>query len=281
MKDLFTIGEVAELFSINIRTLRYYDDIGILHPETTDPQTGYRYYTTRQFERLNTIKYLRALGMSLKKIALFFESRDVSVMQTLLEEQHRETLLRISQLMQVERKLEYRLQSLEDALHTPPGMIRLLHFGQRQVAYLRKNIPLGDDLEYSLRELERTNTLEPVMFLGKVGVSISAHELVRRHFESFSGIFVLLEQEDHYHGEEHYLMAGDYLTIRFTGTHTEAAPYYMKLLDHMAENVYRCCGDSVEITLIDAGFTNDASQYVTEIQIPIEQNYLKNPLTLQ
>ena len=44
-----------------------------------------------------------------------------------------------------------------------------------------------------------------------------------------------LEQEDHYHGEEHYLMAGDYLTIRFTGTHTEAAPYYMKLLDHMAE----------------------------------------------
>ncbi len=87
MKDLFTIGEVAELFSINISTLRYYDDIGILHPETTDPQTGYRYYTTRQFERLNTIKYLRALGMSLKKIALFFESRDVSVMQTLLEEQ--------------------------------------------------------------------------------------------------------------------------------------------------------------------------------------------------
>lgn len=121
--------------------------------------------------------------------------------------------------------------------------------------------------------MERTNTLEPVMFLGKVGVSISAHELVRRHFESFSGIFVLLEQEDHYHGEEHYLMAGDYLTIRFTGTHTEAAPYYMKLLDHMAENGYRCCGDSVEITLIDAGFTNDASQYVTEIQIPIEQNY--------
>ena len=31
---------------------------------------------------------------------------------------------------------------------------------------------------------------------------------------------------------------------------------------------YACCGDSVEITLIDAGFTNDTSRYVTEIQIP-------------
>ncbi len=42
MKDLFTIGEVAELFSINIRTLRYYDDIGILHrrPRTPRPDTA-------------------------------------------------------------------------------------------------------------------------------------------------------------------------------------------------------------------------------------------------
>ena len=79
MKNLFPIGEMADLFGINIRTLRYYDQIGILHPETADPDTGYRYYSTRQFERLNTIKYLRALGVSLKKIALFFENRDVDI----------------------------------------------------------------------------------------------------------------------------------------------------------------------------------------------------------
>ena len=60
MKNLFTIGEMADLFGINIRTLRYYDEIGILHPETADPDTGYRYYSTRQFERLNTIKLISA-----------------------------------------------------------------------------------------------------------------------------------------------------------------------------------------------------------------------------
>ena len=108
MKNLFTIGEMADLFGINIRTLRYYDEIGILHPETADPDTGYRYYSTRQFERLNTIKYLRALGVSLKKIALFFENR----------EQKAETQAKISELTQIEQKLEYRLKALEDAVHT-------------------------------------------------------------------------------------------------------------------------------------------------------------------
>ena len=139
MKNLFTIGEMAELFGINIRTLRYYDEIGILHPETADPETGYRYYSTRQFERLNTIKYLRALGVSLKKIALFFENRDVDIMLGLLKEQKDETQAKISELMQIEQKLEYRLKALEDAIHTQCGEIRTLHFDQRQIAYLRKD----------------------------------------------------------------------------------------------------------------------------------------------
>ena len=72
MKELFTIGEVAKLFDVNIRTLRYYDGIGLLKPERTDPESGYRYYSTRQFERLNTIKYLRALNMHIEKISDFF-----------------------------------------------------------------------------------------------------------------------------------------------------------------------------------------------------------------
>ena len=56
MKDLFTIGEIAKLFEINIRTLRYYDEINLLKPERIDPNSKYRYYSTKQFERLNTIK---------------------------------------------------------------------------------------------------------------------------------------------------------------------------------------------------------------------------------
>ena len=45
MKTLFKIGEIAELFHLNIKTLRYYDEIGLVKPEVVDPETGYRYYS--------------------------------------------------------------------------------------------------------------------------------------------------------------------------------------------------------------------------------------------
>lgn len=70
-KDLYQIGEVARLFHLSISLLRHYDKTGLVTPEYTDPDTGYRYYSIRQFECLNTIRYLRALDMPLEEIGGF------------------------------------------------------------------------------------------------------------------------------------------------------------------------------------------------------------------
>lgn len=74
-KDLYQIGEVARLFHLSISLLRHYDKTGLVTPEYTDPDTGYRYYSLRQFECLNTIRYLRALDMPLEEIADFLHNR--------------------------------------------------------------------------------------------------------------------------------------------------------------------------------------------------------------
>lgn len=268
MKDFFTIGEVAELFHMNIRTLRYYDEIGLLHPQRTDEATGYRYYTTTQFERLNTIKYLRALDMPLKKIMQFFENRDVDVLHLLLEEHLEQTREKIRSLQRIEKKLSNSISTLKEAVRPWTDEIRLHVFEKRRIAYLRKEIPLEDNLEYPIRELERVNMLEPVMFLGKVGVSISINNMSADCFDHFSGIFVLLGQEDSDPGEERYLPSGPYACVRFHGTHKEAAAQYRRVIAYMKEHQYQFAGDSVEVTLIDGGFTSDSSRYVTEIQIP-------------
>lgn len=271
MKDLFTIGEMAELFDINIRTLRYYDDIGLLRPEEINPDTGYRYYSARQFERMNTIKYLRVLGMPLKKIARFFKNRDVDTLRLLLLEQQQDTREQMEKLRRIEKKLKLRLESLDDALTAPVDEIREIWYGERKIALLNEEIPLGGDLEYPIRRLERTNMLEPVMFLGKVGVSISAENLEKRQFDRFSGIFVFLEEGDGYCGRRQCLPAGNYITVRFSGTHEGGAAYYEKLLRYAADRGYVLAGNSVEVTLIDAGFTDDAAQHVTEIQLPVKK----------
>lgn len=68
-RELFQIGEVAKMYHLSVGTLRHYEQVGLLKPEYTDPATGYRYYSVRQFEQLTNIRYLRALGLPLDEIA--------------------------------------------------------------------------------------------------------------------------------------------------------------------------------------------------------------------
>lgn len=257
------------LFRTNIRTLRYYDDIGLLKPEVVDPKTGYRYYSARQFERMNTIKYLRNLNMPLDKIKAFFENRDTLVMEQILEEQLQETRAQLARLQAIERKLTTRLEQLDYAMHAQLDQIHARHLPARPAAVLKKEIRQGENLEYPIRELERTSQLPPAMFLGKVGVSIRRENLLAGQFDRFSAIFVLIEEEDNYKGETAWLPEGDFLTIWYAGTHQDSAIYYKKLLAHMDTLGLECCGDSVEITWIDSGFTDDTEKYVTELQLPV------------
>ncbi|WP_411830574.1 GyrI-like domain-containing protein [Paenibacillus lautus] len=67
--------------------------------------------------------------------------------------------------------------------------------------------------------------------------------------------------------EEKRWPEGTYITIRFAGTHEDAAPYYRNLLDYIEEKGYNLIEDALEITYIDYGFTGDPSQFVTEIQM--------------
>ena len=57
MKELYTIGETAALMGITTRTLRYYNSMGLISPSYTDPDTGYRYYSFKQFHYIDRIKY--------------------------------------------------------------------------------------------------------------------------------------------------------------------------------------------------------------------------------
>lgn len=271
MKDLFTIGEIASLFSVNIRTLRYYDEYGVLRPERTDPQTGYRYYSTRQFERLNTIKYLRALDMPLAGIARFFESRDTDVLRELLQEQKKETQTRIGELLKIEKKLERRLAQLDEAEFGEQNIIRQVFLPRRRIAVLKKEIRPEDDLEYPIRELERESGMGPMIFLGKVGLSVNRENLLRGQFDQYDGIFVFVEREEEeaFYGKDAFLPAGEYAAVRYSGTHKHAAGHYEKLMEYINGRGLTCAGNSVEVTLIDAGFTDEESKYVTELQVPV------------
>jgi len=71
---MFKIGDFSKLSQVSIKTLRYYDEIGLLKPSEIDRFTGYRYYAAGQLSRLNRILLLKGLGLSLDQIGRLLES---------------------------------------------------------------------------------------------------------------------------------------------------------------------------------------------------------------
>ncbi|HKE95848.1 MAG TPA: MerR family transcriptional regulator [Povalibacter sp.] len=64
----YRIGEFARLGGVSIKTLRFYDQIGLLRPVSVDARTQYRLYAPRQLQELATILALKELGASLEDI---------------------------------------------------------------------------------------------------------------------------------------------------------------------------------------------------------------------
>ena len=68
---------MAQLNCVSARTLRIYDEKGLLVPACRDDETGYRYYTLAQCETLDTIQLLQRLGFALDEIKDVITNRDV------------------------------------------------------------------------------------------------------------------------------------------------------------------------------------------------------------
>ena len=65
---MYKIGEAASILNTSVRTLRYYDEIGLIKPKEIDLFTGYRYYSKDQINDFQIIKLLKEAGFSLEEI---------------------------------------------------------------------------------------------------------------------------------------------------------------------------------------------------------------------
>lgn len=80
----YSIREVSELAGVSARTLRYYDEIGLLKPLEIS-ETGYRYYGERELTLLQQILFYRERGLELKQIQKIIYQSDFDVMRALQE----------------------------------------------------------------------------------------------------------------------------------------------------------------------------------------------------
>ena len=277
MQNRFSIGEMSRLMSVPIKTLRYYDEIGLFKPIEVNRQTGYRYYSTEQFEQLDIIKYLRLLGVPLTEITTHFKHRRVEHFLQLLKKQQEAIDEKIRELELTRRKFGSRISELEAALNgAEAGVPVIKKFPARRILRLQESVQRGPSLEMSVRKLEKLiGAAHSPIFIGKVGLTVSEDNLLRGNFQEYNSVFILVEDaidDSALSALSVVLPAGKYACLLFAGGHNDSPAPFRILLEYLARQGFQIGGEALERAIVDEFISQDASRFLTEIQIPIKND---------
>lgn len=99
------IKEFADFTGVSVRTLHYYDEIGLMKPAIVDKQTGYRFYDEVSLERMQEIMFYRELDFSLKSICSILSSPEYDK-EKAMKEQKRLLLLKKERLERIIEALD-------------------------------------------------------------------------------------------------------------------------------------------------------------------------------
>jgi len=114
--DAKTVGAVATLTGVSVRTLHHYDHVGLVVPSVRTP-AGYRGYTDADIERLHLVLVYRAVGLPLDEIRTLLDDETADVVEHLRRQ--RELLL------QEAERLEHTIKAVEELMNAHRDGIQL------------------------------------------------------------------------------------------------------------------------------------------------------------
>lgn len=122
--ELLKIGDFARLADTNLRTLRYYEELGLISPASRS-QGGFRYYRRTDINRVQMIRDLQELGLHLDRIRELIAARAADEpreaffarIRLALEEQDRLLALRMKALEEQRRKVSVALHKVGECRH--------------------------------------------------------------------------------------------------------------------------------------------------------------------
>lgn len=270
---MFKIGEFSKLSQVPVKTLRYYDEIGLLRPAEVDRFTDYRYYSADQLPRLNRILALKDLGLSLAQVARLLDGdlppaqirgmlrlKQAELQQQVQEEQAR--LARVEwRLKQIEK--EGTMSTQEVVLKKVPALV---------VASVRDVIPTYGDVGRLHGEI--------FAYLGQHRVKPAGPPLVIYYDQEYRERDVDVEAAVPVAGA---VAAGERVTSRelpaieemactvHQGSYDTLGEAYTRLMSWIEANGYRITGPNREVYVQGPESGGDPSTYVTEVQFPVEK----------
>lgn len=273
---MLKIGEFSALARISIRTLRHYDEVGLLAPAHVDAESGYRYYSVSQLPRLYRILALRDLGFPLDRIGeALGEGISAEALRGML------LLRQAEQQKQVGEETErlHRLQAVLSLIEKEGRMrhdVVLKDVAPQWIVSLREPIPAYRFVGQLIGKLHA--------LLGPLGVR---------------GLGIVLLHDAEYKEESVDVEAGLYLeeptqakaplccyqlpsaavaSIVHHGAFNRIGEAYTDLLAWVEANGYHLWGPTRELFLrVNPPARRDDSANVTEIQVPVRKEIVQRP----
>ena len=264
---LYKIGMFAAMNHVTVKTLRFYEEQGLLLPALIHPETGYRYYTLAQMAVLHQITALKLAGFTLEEIAHIHAGADE---EAVLLKKKAELLAKIAELTRQIAVVDGYLSKKKTCLSAP---VLVKTIPETTVAYLRTYLASYDALFDRMPEMGAlmekagctcalpeycfTSYPEPGYRGGDIPVEIceSVAEARRETGELRFKTLPRIQAACVYH-------KGSYRTFSAS---------YEAVLRYIEENGYEIAGEIRESYIDGIWNKDDESQWLSEIQVPVRK----------
>lgn len=266
---MLSIGEFSKVSNVTVKTLRYYDEIGLLKPAQVSRESGYRYYAVSQLKSILFINRLKRYGFSLEEIAQVLAAvYDDSLLRTLIRQKRQLLQEQLQAQHLVLRQLEQDLQNLERGIYVMAYFdeipVKLVERPPTNILFTRQKIDVSEYGRYIGQLYERIARDK----LAPLGAPISIF-----HDETFDptnyDMEIAVPVQDVVKGTRE-LPGGLCAMATLHGPYSELPSIYAKIKEWMESEGYTLAGAPYEIYLTDPGRTAPEN-FVTEVYCPVKK----------
>lgn len=267
MKNLFSIGELSKLQNISRQTLIFYDKIGLFRPAYTDPDNGYRYYSSSQLDYLDTICIMKRIGFSLNEIKAHMKSFRIENSIAALRKQLSTINHQIEELQMIKNRVEHRCLQLEHSISIRDcsDIVSIEEVSPQYILLQKVTEPYTlEMLSIATKECFVRSSKEQLPIFFQSGAIVPYERILRGRYTEASFAFLSIEKSDNIDGVLE-LPKGRCVFTYHTGDYLSIGRSYERILEYCRIHHFNIVSDSYEFAINDYLSTGDESEYITKI----------------
>ena len=271
MDNFFSIGEVSKYQNISKQTLIFYDKIGLFCPAYVDPNNGYRYYSSKQLDYLDTILIMKKIGFSLREIQEYMKHYTIEKSLSALKSQLSILDGKIQELTLIRSRLEHRLKQMEKAKkykdqESEPYVEKVK---EQHILFQEVKPPYNmEEISIATKKCFAKAFKEQLPAFFQCGVCVPLSRIQKEHFTEASLAFLPVEPTEKAQNIQK-LPSGKCASIYHVGNYASIGQSYRKLLNYIKAMDLEIISDSYEFCINDYITSRDENEYITKISFYI------------